>query len=49
MSETRGTPSAIELRAKLEGMERKDLLGPAGGPYQERDEANVRGRFRQPG
>lgn len=38
-------PSAIELRAELEKMVRRDLLGPAGGPEEELAETNVRGRY----
>ena len=45
MYETLEIPSAIELRAELEEMVCKDLLGPAGGPSEELDEANVRGRY----
>lgn len=39
------TPTAVELRAKLEEMVIHDLLGPAGGPNEEIDEANVRDRY----
>jgi hypothetical protein len=35
----------MELRAELEEMVRRDLLGPAGGPHEEVDERNVRGRY----
>jgi ribosomal protein L24E len=38
-------PSPLELRAELLEMVRKDLLGPAAGPEEEVDEANVRGRY----
>ena len=38
-------PSPIQLRAELESMVRRDLLGPAGGPEEEVDERNVRGRY----
>jgi len=38
-------PSPIELRATLHDMVRRDLLGPAGGPEEVVDEANVRGRY----
>ena len=37
-------PSPIQLRAELEAMGRRDLLGPAGGPEEEVDERAVRGR-----
>lgn len=36
-------PSPLELRAQLEAMVRRDLLGPAGGPEEEVDERAVRG------
>lgn len=39
------TPSPMQLRAELEEMVRRDLLGPAGGPHEELDERNVRGRY----
>jgi hypothetical protein len=39
------TPSPLELRARLEEMVRRDLLGPAGGPEEEVNERNVRGRY----
>ena len=45
MSDTLITPSGLELRAKLEEMVRRDLLGPAGGPQEEIDETNVRSRY----
>ncbi len=45
MSDTLMTPSGLELRAKLEEMVRRDLLGPAGGPEEEIDETNVRSRY----
>ena len=35
----------LELRAELEAMVRRDLLGPAGGPEEEVDERAVRGRY----
>ena len=35
----------MQLRAELEEMVRRDLLGPAGGPHEELDERNVRGRY----
>ena len=38
-------PSPIQLRAELEEMVRKDLLGPAGGQYEEIDERNEHGRY----
>jgi hypothetical protein len=38
-------PSPIQLRAQLEAMVRRDLLGPAGGPEEEVDERAVRGRY----
>ena len=38
-------PSLIELRAILEDMVLRDLLGPAGGPEEIVEEANVRGRY----
>ena len=37
--------SPIQLRAELEAMVRRDLLGPAGGPEEEVDERAVRGRY----
>jgi len=45
MPDTLKTPSPLQLRAELQDMVRKDLLGPAGGPYEEVDERNVRGRY----
>ena len=45
MSEMLKVPSPLELRIELEQMVRKDLLGPAGGPHEEIDERNVRGRY----
>ena len=45
MNEQLEAPSAIELRAMLQDMIRKDLLGPAGGPDEIVDERNVRGRY----
>jgi len=38
-------PSPLQLRTELEEMVRRDLLGPAGGPHEEVDERNVRGRY----
>ena len=38
-------PSPTELRAMLEAIVLKDLLGPAGGPEEIVEEANVRGRY----
>lgn len=38
-------PSPLELRAELEAMVRRDLLGPAGGPQEEVDEFAVSGRY----
>jgi hypothetical protein len=40
-----GIPSPLQLRAELEEMVRRDLLGPAGGPHEEVDDLNVRGRY----
>lgn len=37
--------SDMQLRARLEEMVLKDLLGPAGGPNEEIDERNVRDRY----
>lgn len=45
MPGTLKAPSPMELRAELEEMVRRDLLGPAGGPDEEVDERNVRGRY----
>jgi len=45
MTDALKSPSPMQLRAELEEMVRKDLLGPAGGPYEEVDERNVRGRY----
>ncbi len=42
---TLDTPSPLQLRAELEAMALKDLLGPAGGPEEIVAEANVRGRY----
>ncbi len=42
---TLDTPSPLQLRAELEDMALKDLLGPAGGPDEIVEEANVRGRY----
>ena len=38
-------PSALDLRAKLEEMVRRDLLGPAGGPEEMIEERYVRDRY----
>lgn len=38
-------PSAMAIRAELQGAVLKDLLGPAGGPEEIVDERNVRGRY----
>ena len=38
-------PSPAAIRDELEGLVRNDLLGPAGGPDEEIDEASVRGRY----
>lgn len=38
-------PSPMQLRAALEEMVVKDLLGPAGGPNEEVYERNVRDRY----
>jgi len=38
-------PSPLQLRAELEDMVLKDLLGPAGGPTEIVTERNVRGRY----
>lgn len=38
-------PSPLQLRAKLEDMVRRDLLGPAGKSDEEVDERAVRGRY----
>ena len=35
MTDTLKLPSPMQLRAELEDMVRRDLLGPAGGPYEE--------------
>ena len=45
MPETLKSPSPLELRAQLEDMVRKDLLGPASGLDEEIAEATVRGRY----
>lgn len=45
MAETLSRPPAMELRSELQEMVKKDLLGPAGGPEEEVDERNVRGRY----
>jgi hypothetical protein len=39
------TPSPLQLRAELDRLVRLDLLGPAGGPHEEVEEPNVRGRY----
>jgi hypothetical protein len=38
-------PSPRELRAELEQIVIRDLLGPAGGPAEELDERSVRDRY----
>lgn len=38
-------PTPLELRAMLQDMVRRDLLGPAGGDEEVIDESNVRGRY----
>ena len=38
-------PSPRELRAELEQIVVRDLLGPAGGPTEELDERSVRDRY----
>jgi hypothetical protein len=38
-------PSPRELRAELEQIVIRDLLGPAGGPTEELDERSVRDRY----
>ena len=43
LQEAKLTP--MELRAKLEDMVVKDLLGPAGGEHEELIERTVRGRY----
>ena len=45
MADTLLSVSPLQLRAKLEAMVRRDLLGPAGGPEEEVDERAVRGRY----
>ena len=45
MSDMLKTPSPLGLRAELEEMVCRDLLGPAGGPEEEVAERNVRGRY----
>jgi hypothetical protein len=37
-------PSTLDLRAELQAMVERDLLGPAGAPEEAVDESNVRGR-----
>lgn len=45
MSETLQLPSSLQLRAELEAMVLRDLLGPAGGEEEIVEERNVRGRY----
>ena len=45
MSDAFLNATSLELRAELEAMVRRDLLGPAGGPEEEVDERAVRGRY----
>jgi hypothetical protein len=45
MPEQLSRPSPMQFRAELEEMIRHDLLGPAGGPYEEVAERSVRGRY----
>jgi hypothetical protein len=45
MTDVLEQPSSLQLRAMLQDMVRKDLLGPAGGPDEIIDESNVRGRY----
>jgi hypothetical protein len=45
MAETLSASSTLELRAELDKLVRQDLLGPAGGPEEEIEEPNVRGRY----
>ena len=45
MSDLLEQPSSLQLRAMLQEMVCKDLLGPAGGPDEIIDERNVRGRY----
>ncbi len=45
MDNTLTTLSPRQLRTELEDMVLKDLLGPAGGPEEIVEEANVRGRY----
>jgi hypothetical protein len=45
MAETLSAPSPLQLRAELDQLVRQDLLGPAGGPEEEIEEPNVRGRY----
>ena len=45
MTATLKTPTALDLRAEYQQLIRNDLLGPAGGPEEEIDEASVRGRY----
>lgn len=45
MPDTLATPSTLDLRAELEEMVLRDLLGPAGGPNEIIDEGSVRGRY----
>jgi hypothetical protein len=45
MADALVSPAPLQLRAELEAMVRRDLLGPAGGPAEELDERAVRGRY----
>ena len=45
MTDTLPSPSLLELRAELQSIVLRDLLGPAGGEDEELDERNVRGRY----
>lgn len=45
MTETLVLPSSLQLRAELEAMVLRDLLGPAGDEEEFLEERNVRGRY----
>ncbi len=45
MSEQLKAPTPLQLRAELDKLVRRDLLGPAGGEREELEERNVRGRY----
>ncbi len=45
MPDNLAMPSTLDLRAMLEDMVLRDLLGPAGGPEEIVEERNVRGRY----